>query len=103
MADAKPDVKQKIQQIRRSEAAHYNKTVFQLMEQSLDFKHVMDKRNCDVPVKLCIATDDTVASRDDHIWYESRSRDVTERYTTGGHLGVLAEPERLAHVFKTQS
>lgn len=97
--DWPPDVKQRIIAMRRGEVRFYSQQMFQIMAQSLGFRSDMDAIRCSVPMRICSVTDDTVAGKHDSEWYKAHGTTTLSVKTHGGHLCVVAEPERLAHIF----
>lgn len=93
------EVKQRVITMRRHEASYYSVGMFEIMGQALEFRSTMKYSHCLVPARICYATDDTVAGRRDARWYEQHHETSRVLKTYGGHLGVVAEPERLAQIF----
>lgn len=92
-------VKQRIIAMRRHEASYYSVGMFEIMGQALEFRSTMKYSHCIVPARICYATDDNVAGKRDARWYEQHLEMSRLQKTYGGHLGVVAEPKRLAKIF----
>lgn len=97
--DWSPDVKQRIIAMRRREVRFYSQQMFQIMAQSLHFRSDMADVQCSVPMRICSVNDDTVAGKRDSEWYIDHGNTTHAVRTYGGHLCVVAEPERLAGIF----
>ncbi len=93
------DVRQRIISMRRGEVRFYSVVMFQIMGQSSRFRSTMRNARCAVPMRICATGDDTVAGKRDSEWYVAHADTSSVVETYGGHLCVVAEPERLAHIF----
>ena len=89
----------RITQMRLREAQFYSPIMFDLMRQTLQFKNVMDSSYCPVPTNICYTSDDNVAGPTDYEWYEDHVAVQKIKEITGGHLCVVANPERVIELF----
>lgn len=97
------ETRQRITDMRRQEASYYAPIAFDLMAQTRQFKAIMKNVRCDVPTRICYVSDDNVSGSHDHEWYQQHAAVEKVVGLTGGHLCVVAEPERIAREFKEAS
>lgn len=93
------EARHRIVQMRLREAGFYSPIMFDLMRQALQFKKVMDDSYCSVPTNICYVSDDNVAGPTDHTWYKNHTAAKKVREISGGHLCVVANPERVVEAF----
>lgn len=98
--DWSASVREQITRMREREARNYSPIMFDLMEQTLQFAKEMTGTSVTVPTRLCYVTDENVASDDDFAWYESHARVTKSIAITGGHLCVVADPQRVVRLCK---
>ena len=89
----------RVTQMRLREAQFYSPIMFDLMRQTLQFKKAMGTSYCSVPTNICYASDDNVAGLSDYEWYEDHTAVKKIKEITGGHLCVVANPERVVELF----
>lgn len=99
-SDWSPEIRQRITAMRRKEAAYYTPVTFDLMAQARQFKKIMKDVHIETPTRICYVSDDNVSGARDHEWYQQHANVEKIVCLTGGHLCVVAEPERIAQVFK---
>jgi len=92
--------RQRIIAMRRKESSYYTPIMFDLMAQARYFEKIMRNVQCVVPTRICYVSDDNVSGAHDHEWYERHTNDIKVTELVGGHLCVVAEPERIAREFK---
>lgn len=92
-------MKKTITDMRRGEAKYYNPTMFKVMQKAVTFTKIMASAKCSVPTMICYVADDNVSGGRDHIWYTQHANVVCMLETLGGHLCVVAEPDRIAREF----
>jgi pimeloyl-ACP methyl ester carboxylesterase len=92
----------RITQMRLREAQFYSPIMFDLMRQTLQFKKVMKDSYCSVPTNICYTSDDNVAGATDYEWYEDHANVQKIEEITGGHLCVVANPERVVKLFGSE-
>jgi pimeloyl-ACP methyl ester carboxylesterase len=97
--DWSDEERHRITQMRLREAQFYSPIMFDLMRQTLQFKEVMDKSYCSVPTNICYTSDDNVASPLDYEWYEDHTAVKKIKEISGGHLCVVANPQRVVELF----
>ena len=89
-------VRQQISRMREREARYYSPVMFDLMDQTLRFMTDMKNVTITTPTYLCYVTDENVASGGDFSWYQKHANVRKTVALTGGHLCVVADPERVA-------
>lgn len=94
------EVRHRIATMRQREAAHYSPVMLELMGQTVQFKNQMAKTQCTVPTYLYYVTDDNIASNDDYQWYKEHADIKGIQSMNGGHLCVVAEPEKIAQAMQ---
>lgn len=92
----------KIYAMRRHEAKLYSPKMASVTRHSLSFASSMDQWRAKVPTRICFASDDTVAGPNDAQWYVDRTEIIDAIETTGGHLAVVAEAQRLGRIFEAK-
>jgi pimeloyl-ACP methyl ester carboxylesterase len=90
--------KRQIRAMRRKESLSYTPRMFRLSFHALRMPHVLDDVRCTVPVRVVYATDDTITSHLSCEWLQQRSDTIEVIATHGGHLGIVADPKRMANV-----
>jgi pimeloyl-ACP methyl ester carboxylesterase len=90
-----PEVRDRIIATRRHESLYYSPVMFEVMQNAVYFMKNMKRVYCDVPAEICYMSDDNIAGRRDHEWYQEHCRSVVLYQTTGGHLCVMTEPDRI--------
>lgn len=98
--DWSAQTRKKIIDMRREEATYYAPIAFDLMIHTRKFKTMMKDAQCTVPTRICYVSDDNVSGARDHEWYKQHTKVEKIVELTGGHLCVVAEPERIAREFK---
>lgn len=101
-SDWSQKTRQQMLAMRRHEAQRYSTPMIKLLRRSLSFKAVMQSERSSVPTRLCYANDDTVSGKNDANWYAQRLNLKEKIETSGGHLVILAEPDRLGNIFTRQ-
>jgi pimeloyl-ACP methyl ester carboxylesterase len=91
--------RQRIIEMRRREAKFYSPIIFDLMDQTQSFMELFADARSTVPTRICYTTDDNVSGEYDHAWYAERSKLEKIMAIDGGHLCVVAEPERVVRLF----
>src|SRR5690606_22341223 len=94
-----PEVgRRKIYAMRRKESLTYSPQMFRLSLHAMRMPRDLNDIHCKVPVRIVQASDDTVATPQSAEWIKQRSDNASIVTTHGGHLGIVAEPERLAQL-----
>lgn len=89
----------RITRMRVREARFYSPIMFDLMRQTLQFQEDMADSYCATPTNLCSVSDDNVASATDYEWYANHAAVKKMKMISGGHLCVVANPERVVKLF----
>lgn len=92
------DAKRRIYAMRRKESLSYSPQMFRLSLHALSMPPTLDTLRCQVPLRVVQAEDDTVAAPKSIEWIKQRADDISIVTTYGGHLGIVAEPARLARL-----
>lgn len=90
--------RQRIYAMRRKESLTYSPQMFRLSLHARTMPRALESIHCSVPVRILRASDDTVATMQSAEWIKQRSESAVIMTTHGGHLGVVAEPERWARL-----
>lgn len=90
--------KQRVYAMRRKESFTYSPQMFLLSLHALRMPRVLDSVRCTVPVRIVQASDDTITTHQSAEWIKRRSDTASITVTFGGHLGVVAEPGRVAQL-----
>lgn len=85
-----------IKEARRKEAAFYTEQMLRLSLHILRTSKLLDTIYCNQPVRVVYATDDPAIAPESIEWLRDRSSNIEVIETYGSHLGIVAEPERLA-------
>lgn len=94
--------RQRITKMRQREARFYSPVMFDLMQQTREFTRLMADSYCDVPTQICYVNDENVASNDDYRWYQAHCNVTKIKEISGGHLCVVANPNRVAKLFTAE-
>lgn len=97
--DWSEDDRHRITKMRRREARYYSPVMFDLMNQTMHFTKIMNDTRCDVPTRICHVSDENVAGDSDYKWYENHSKVTKIKELTGGHLCVVAHPQKVVETF----
>ena len=88
--------KHHIYEMRRYESKYYTKQMFRLARHATTFASITDQYRVSAPTVIVYDPRDNVAGKDDAGWYASRCVNSTMLVVEGGHLGVVATPEKIA-------
>jgi pimeloyl-ACP methyl ester carboxylesterase len=98
-SDWSDEDRRRITEMRQHESQFYSPVMFDLMRQTLDFTEVMEDTYCQVPTRICYVDDDNVAGDRDHMWYKDHTNTTKIKEVSGGHLCVVACPEKVVAAF----
>ncbi len=88
--------KAQIRQMRRDESRAYTPQMLALSLHALRMPKALADIHCSVPVRMVHSRRDTITKVSSCAWLAERSDDASILETYGGHLGLVAEPERWA-------
>ena len=88
--------RKKIYEMRQYETKYYTKEMFRLSRHATSFASVSKNYTVVAPTTIVYDPKDNIASSRDASWYALRCSDNVLLEVDGGHLGVVAAPERIA-------
>jgi pimeloyl-ACP methyl ester carboxylesterase len=97
--DWTPEIRDRIIAMRRQEAKYYSPMIFDFIAQTHKFKQLMETEHLDIPTRICYTSDDNIAGKKDHDWFVNHTAVKKIQRIKGGHLCVVAEPERVIRSF----
>jgi pimeloyl-ACP methyl ester carboxylesterase len=89
--------------MRRYETKYYTKDMFRLARHATSFAAITNLYRVSAPTVIVYDPRDNVAGKDDAAWYASRCPRSTMLVVEGGHLGVVATPEKIAQALGNTS
>ncbi len=83
---------------RGKDALTYSRRMRLLSLNAQSMPEMLTSRHCSMQVRIVETSDDTVTSHKSALWLKERSDNASITTTYGGHLAIVAEPERLAAI-----
>lgn len=94
---------QRIKEIRRSEVSYYNRTLLDCADQVKNFKDLFNDSFLKTKAVVLYTTDDTVAGKNDYMWFQRHIPESTMLFSDGGHHVVVAHPQKTVTLLKKGS